>query len=403
MRYVFKGICAVKLWLKGCKNMSKNIFIDPIDEISYNDIESFCKNKISENVRVDYKEDFPNNLAKCIIGFANKYGGILFIGIKANKTTNIPTSIVGVNLEEGLEEKVINISHANINPPITPEVSVCTFKSGSGLTEDDKAVILVRVDESYETPHMFIKNQNNRIYERIHNETRPADLRTTRELFEKSEKSEVKLNKIINDKIIKIRHDGFRTVYVIPAYPVKNIIKFNIEIDNFLRNSTSSHLHFGDYRPLRDGAIFEHKSGSKAEITEKGLISYKESWKTEDSQGTGNGDISIDRTMSNVVRTLQYSLKIYKKVGYFGSVLIGIDLDGTKNKFLFTEPKRRLDERFNTTERTVSINQKFSYNDFEDILKPTLSIFEMLFRSFGLVIEEKTLAEWIETYTKFRW
>jgi len=383
--------------------MSKNIFIDPIGEISYNDIESFCKNKISENVRVDYKEDFPNNLAKYIIGFANKYGGILLIGIKANKTTNIPTSIVGVKLEEGLEEKVINISHANINPPITPEVSVCTFKSSSVLTEDDKAVILVRVDESNETPHMFIKNQKNRIYERIHNETRPADLRTTRELFEKSEKSEVKLNKIINDKIIKIRHDGFRTVYVIPAYPVKNIIKFNLEIDNFLRSNTPPHLRFGAYRPLRDGAFFEHTSGSKAEITKEGLISYKENWKTIDSHGKDEDDIFIDRTMVNVVRTLQYSLKIYKKVGYFGSVFIGIDLDGTKNKFLYTTPERGLEKKYTTTESTVLINQKFSYNDFEDILKPTLSIFEMLFRSFGLVIEEKTLTEWIETYTKTRW
>ena len=379
--------------------MTRSIFEEPIETISYSDIDSFCNSKISENIKVDYKIDFPDDLAKYIVGFANTYGGILLIGIQANKTTNIPTGIVGIDLEEGLEEKVINISHANINPPITPEVCVIPFKSKSSLTKDDRAVVLIRVHESFETPHMCMKNKNNRIYERIHNETRPADLSTIKELIEKNEKSEIKLEKLIDDKIINLRHDGFRAIYVIPTYPVKNIIKFNLEIDNFLRNNTPPHLHFGDYRPLMDGAIFEHKSDSKVEITKEGLISYRENWKTEDAHGGDNGDIFINRTMVNVVRILQYSLKIYRRVGYFGSVMIGIDIDGTKNKFLFANIERGLEKRYATTESSISINQIFSYNDFADILKPTLSLFEMLFRSFGLVIKEKVLSDWIKTYT----
>ena len=148
-----------------------------------------------------------------------------------------------------------------------------------------------------------------------------------------------------------------------------------------------------------DGVVFEHKSDSKVEITKEGLISYRENWKTKDAHGGDNGDIFIDRTMVNVVRILQYSLKIYRRMGYFGSVIIGIDIDGAKNKFLFTKIERGLEKRYTTTESSVSINQIFSYNDFADILKPTLSLFEMLFRSFGLVIKEKVLSHWIKTYT----
>ena len=35
-----------------------SIFTKPIDQITFDDVESFCKEGVRENVRVDYKKDF---------------------------------------------------------------------------------------------------------------------------------------------------------------------------------------------------------------------------------------------------------------------------------------------------------------------------------------------------------
>jgi len=385
----------------GEEKMSKNLFTKPIDKISFNDIKAFCDAEIAENVRVDYKENFPNDLAKHIVGFANKYGGILLIGVKADKTKNTPTSIDGVKLEDGLEEKVINISQANTNPPITPEVKVFPFKSKNTLASPDKAAVFVRIEESLDTPHMNLKDKDNRIYERIHNETRPAELRTIEELIEKRQRGKKKLQEILEETIVKKRHDGFRTVYVIPASPVKQIIHFNIDTDKFLRENIPKHLRFGEYKPLRGGALFTHKSESGAEITKEGLILYKESWKTTDSHGAGSGDISIDRTMIDIIGILQYSKIVFEKFGYFGKVLVGIELDGVAKKFLFTTTNRGLEKKYTTNEANVSIEQIFSYDEFSDIVLPSVTLIETLFRSFGLVTKKEVLGKWVKLQYKF--
>lgn len=64
--------------------------------------------KVREGLKVDYKEDFPKDLPKLITAFANSHGGIVLIGVKADKETNEPIEICGIDLEDGLEERVIS-------------------------------------------------------------------------------------------------------------------------------------------------------------------------------------------------------------------------------------------------------------------------------------------------------
>ena len=104
--------------------MSSSIFIKDLKVLSIQDIEAFCELGIPEAVRVDYKSDFPKDLERTICAFSNTSGGIILIGISANKKTNTPGEMLGVKLVEGLEEKVINVCLGHISPPVVPEVRV---------------------------------------------------------------------------------------------------------------------------------------------------------------------------------------------------------------------------------------------------------------------------------------
>jgi hypothetical protein len=64
------------------------LFTENLESITLEDIKQFCRieaprdEREKEGTKVDYKEKFPDDLAKYITGFANTLGGIIIIGIK---------------------------------------------------------------------------------------------------------------------------------------------------------------------------------------------------------------------------------------------------------------------------------------------------------------------------------
>ena len=116
-----------------------SLYTKKISEITFGDINNFVNINLKEDLRLDYKEDFPNNLAKIVTAFANTAGGIILIGVRANRETNQPEEITGIPLAPGLEERATNITMGNIRPPISPEVTVCPYKSNVNLTANDRA------------------------------------------------------------------------------------------------------------------------------------------------------------------------------------------------------------------------------------------------------------------------
>ena len=75
--------------------MESSLFALENSKVTFKEIKSFCDQQFSEGLRIEYKREFPQNvdLAKTICAFANSAGGILLIGVEADKVTNIPFNI----------------------------------------------------------------------------------------------------------------------------------------------------------------------------------------------------------------------------------------------------------------------------------------------------------------------
>lgn len=146
------------------------LYTKPINEISWDDIEEFCQQKIRENAYLDYKEDFPKYLENTISAMANTFGGVILIGVEADNENRPRLPLKGIPFMRGLSEQVTSIILTNIIPPVFPEIQPCKNEAG------DKAIIVVRVPQSHQTPHAISKNT--KVYLRTGDINNPEDLAT---------------------------------------------------------------------------------------------------------------------------------------------------------------------------------------------------------------------------------
>lgn len=218
--------------------MSYSIFTLELAKIDYTFITNFVSQQIPEGQRIEYKEQFPTGLKleETICSFGNSFGGMLFVGIKADKKTNKPIGIPGIPLTDQLEETVINRCLSNINPPLIPEVKICEFNSNT------KAVIFIRVPLSYRAPHEIIRI--NRIMIRIHNRNSTANLNDIERLLKRREQISMETSSVhvhCNYKHVETDNDHFESVVTVPKYIFSNeqVIYFNKQSDDWLKSNTN--------------------------------------------------------------------------------------------------------------------------------------------------------------------
>lgn len=154
--------------------MEGKIFTEPLEDITWEKIQAFCGLKIEENIELDYKKDWPNELAALICAFANTQGGIILIGVDEIERVPIcPAS--GVPGEpDALRQKAVNIAFDAIYPPVEPEV-----KSIESPDTPGNFVIFIRV---YPTQLVHSVDRRRRIYVRSLDNKRGFDLATFSEL-----------------------------------------------------------------------------------------------------------------------------------------------------------------------------------------------------------------------------
>ncbi len=213
-------------------NSINNPFGKPFSEIKEKDLEKL--KEVAEGFYVEYKSQKPKStsIAKAIASFANSYGGLFFIGIDADKKTNLATDFTGIEDEVDI---VRNAVQGNIKP--FPYFDSYSIKLSNG-----KNVILAVVYEGKNTPYI---HSNGRIYVRNGAGSDPVfekDKYNLDRLFEKSEKQK----KLINE----FRKKEFSFSKAESEAP---FLFININTRPF------NHFIFEDFfEPLKYKKIFEH-------------------------------------------------------------------------------------------------------------------------------------------------
>lgn len=122
------------------------IFSKPINQITFEDVVRFANGGIKEGINLDYKRDFSSDhLNRTIASFANTHGGTIIVGLDdEDGKPKLPAT--GMEFQEGLHERVVQICVHSISPPVSAEINVANPVEG-------KTFVIIRVPESVSTPH----------------------------------------------------------------------------------------------------------------------------------------------------------------------------------------------------------------------------------------------------------
>jgi len=374
------------------------MFTLKLEEVNFEKINTFCEEQNPEGETIEYKRDFPSDLEKSISAMANTYGGIILIGVEADKTTNTPIlPIKGRELEKGLEEKVTSICLRKIYHPYFPLVKVCPFKDEKG---GDKCVVFIRVYESDQTPHAI--NNNTDVYFRIKSQNEPFRKATVDEIDllknrrQKAVENRERLVEIADRRfesmpydlvdqvqlkfVHKDLHSSYRKVSVIPLYPSKPLLQYPelLDLRDTFHNSHDQVLVLDNPISATGSLCFPYvrKSEGKTpdwfnytEFNIFGLVYNKQSLLENANPGTKEL-FDISYFLKQVYRVVTAGKAIHEETGYYGNALIDVQVGGILGKKIGAIENRRASYGWfsNIIETDIHIEKVCSFGDLNENL-----------------------------------
>jgi hypothetical protein len=165
-----------------------NPFGKGLREVKEEDLEVL--KSVAEGWNVEYKREKPNpkKIAKSISSFANSYGGIYFIGIEADSSTNFATDFIGV---EDSPDVIRDSVRGHLQP-------FPYFETFSINLNNGKKVLMAVIPEGRNPPYI---HSDGRIYRRQEAASDPISENNRHaidELYRKALKYEEELEKFRN-------------------------------------------------------------------------------------------------------------------------------------------------------------------------------------------------------------
>lgn len=393
-----------------------------IDKIGFSDVDAFCRSGVREGVLLDFKRDFPSRLDKTIAAFANTYGGIILIGVDETSTGEAEVPIVGLPLTAGLRERVIQIGLDAIYPPVVPEVRVVEFKSRDELDASDRAVIVVRVHESDTGSHAV--NGRTTVYFRVENLSNPFRKATVDELewfANKREKSLQERDRILQStgeharqylRRLRTRRQmstsepkGHCVFWTVPRFPKRVIISREdlLSIARQFPRNLQYHAHsfpFGNVSLVRNGIFFDGNYSSDykyTEIQQQGLIYHEYGFWWDKRDGAWATLVFPSSIAELLVAGLSYGLKIYERVGYWGTVDFKFSLIDVRER-QFTEPnafRMGIESTSFTADNEITVQATGNVNElFADGLELLKELLTDIAWAFGDQVDPTTVARY---------
>lgn len=313
-----------------------NFFNKPVELLERSDLDILSRNEIAEGLYMEYKEDFPHNLAKIVASFANTFGGWILIGVDARNPQNMPLAFPGIELVGGPKERLRHICRDGINP-----VPLFTSKIVELPESPGRGVLVARIEESSYPPHI---TRDGRIYRRNSEGSDPVpenDRYILDRLFEKSRQNKGQVKALISQKLAEVE-TGVPTIKVISC-PVP--LNQNM-IHPFFTESMLNHIEkkalqiWEELKPARirfgpEGITLEH--GFQAlEILRSGMILYQRDIPVSRTQVSSGEAFFLNHLVIKdaVYNTLRFARRIYREANYMGLFVAKVALENVRAKGL---------------------------------------------------------------------
>ena len=377
--------------------MSTSLFTLEKSKVDFREVKSFCDQQISEGLRVEYKRDFPKNedLAKSVCAFANAEGGIILIGVEANKESNVPTDIPGISMDKGLEEKVSSICLSHILPRIMPEIKLCPFRS---TDDNQRAVLFIRISQSYTPPHYVW--QTREILVRVNCENERADLQTIEDLFERRRKIREEAtfaspSTTWTYKYIQIEAPVFETVVFCLDF-AKDAVFFNKENDAVFDKIANKVMTLSEQIPYPNYLQLLSRN-SQGQITRACQIDNDRLvfQKTADVEGSGLQAIECFQFLAQVLKA---GREFCAHVAFYGDISFGLNIEDTKSLSIAFPRNLRLYDDYRSEWKTISISRTIRFDDFGNLSQTIQGMFGEFCRFFHLALDSKTIEAIVEEY-----
>lgn len=246
-----------------------SLFAKPLDSVDQRDLQALLDARTPESEYIEYKREpyghsdpQKKEFLKDVSSFANTSGGVLLIGIRAEKGLPVEISPIPAEKIDAELLRMENLVRAGLEPSLTG------IRMRGVPTGPDTGVILVRIPRSWNLPHRVSAKGTNRYYLRSSAGAHEASVDELRMLFTASADIERRVRRFrerrvalisLNQGPIDIVGNGRVILHLVPLASAAswNVARWDME------EAVDAHKLFypidgdGDVRPNLEGMVVQ--------------------------------------------------------------------------------------------------------------------------------------------------
>jgi len=377
------------------------------DDITKVDIDFLVDNKISEIKTLEYKGKLPGSqdndkkeFLADISSFANSSGGDVIYGIKEarnedGKKTGEPEAVAplqGITADEA-KLKIENLIRTGIEPRVTVHV-----KAIEGYGADGKGfIILVRIPQSFASPHTVTFNNTSRFYCRNSAGKYQLDVHEIRNAFLATDSQAERIRSFKQNRLAKIMADETPVylssehrlvLHVLPLYSFLNHQRLQLSsCGNFTLDFRPIGANGCGHRYNLDGCVtynrvHENKNLSYGycQVFFDGVIEsvYSDILKVREDAAF----IASVAYEKYIIDAMENYFRGYKTLCIEAPVIISMALIGCKGAYLYVD--QRLKQKSYPIDRDVAVFPEVQVESLDEkvssIMKP---IFDAVWNACG--------------------
>lgn len=383
------------------------------DDIDKSDIELLIENSVPESKTLEYKQELPKKsdrdrkeFLKDVSSFANASGGDLIFGIKDGvDQSGIKSDVEDfiLPIENVAADDAIQWCENIIRDSLSPRILLQT-KAITGWGTDGKGfVLLLRITNSFSSPHMVTFQGGSRFYSRNSAGAYQLDIGELRTEFLATDSQAERITRFRQDRLGKIIADETPVALSSPQRLVLHMIPLASFLNNERVNlSQSSYASFppiggfsSGHRYNLDGRLTyaqniagQNECGVYCQFFFNGAIEAVQADIIHNESGERlNGEPGIIASVAyerELVSVITEYLKGYKEVGMLPPVVISLALLGCKGSTLAVSPMKKLRNGPHPIDRDYAVLPDVVIENLDaDVSKEMKPIFDAVWNACG--------------------